>query len=147
MNVFPNRFMPAPYPVRQTEQGPIIPEPSDVRPNDKFMSLWQRLATTERCTPAAAKKFIEVPYDLYCPTVDLKSRICSICSLYRLPMPQFVGIKSRAKEYRKNSRMKHQRIHLIQEDVEDVHHVDTLPDAAPIYRNIFDILSSPWQDL
>ena len=139
--------MPAPYPVRQTEQGPIIPEPSDVRPNDKFMSLWQRLATTERCTPAAAKKFIEVPYDLYCPTVDLKSRICSICSLY---LPSNAAVrrhKIACQGIQEKQQNETSEDPLDTEDVEDVHHVDTLPDAAPIYRNIFDILSSPWQDL
>lgn len=83
MEVFPGRFLQAPYPMRITGKGPLIPEPAHVQPTDKFMTLWQRLATT--LTPAAASAYeSQVPYDLYCPTVtkELDKRCCRSCKLY-----------------------------------------------------------------
>lgn len=83
LNVFPNRFLPAPFPVRLTSLGPKVPEPADVTSDDKFMSLWQRQAINLK--PKSAEAYIEVPYDMYCPSVQgqaLKSRICGSCQLY-----------------------------------------------------------------
>ena len=84
----------------------------------------------ERCTPAAAKKFIEVPYDLYCPTVDLKSRICSICSLYLPSNAAVPQHKIECQGIQEKQQNETSEDPLDTEDVEDVHHVDTLPDAA-----------------
>jgi hypothetical protein len=83
LNVFPNRFLPAPFPVRLTSLRPKVPEPGDVTSDDKFMSLWQRQAMNLK--PKSAEVYTKVPYDLYCPSVDakaLKSRICRSCQLY-----------------------------------------------------------------
>lgn len=60
LEVFPDRFLPAPFPIRTTSSGPDIPDPVDVKAGDKFLSLWQRLAI--KLKPASGKKYTgEIP--------------------------------------------------------------------------------------
>lgn len=61
MQVFPNRFFPAPFPVHKSTAGPLIPEPAEIKPSDKFLPLWQRLTVNSGLKSVAASKFSEVP--------------------------------------------------------------------------------------
>lgn len=80
--VLPDRFLPAPCPLRQTSSGIIVPRPADVKKSDRFLPLFQRLNLT---VPIKLEPgMISVPYDMYCPSLlsETKQRTCKICGLY-----------------------------------------------------------------
>ena len=81
-SVFPERFLPAPKPLRRTAQGPVVPEPKDVKAGDVFPDLWTTIST-KNLTKAA-----DMPYDKYCPSIqkDIKKRVCKGCSIYHPSM-------------------------------------------------------------
>ena len=81
VGIFPDRFLPAPVPVRQTHGGPSVPRVNDVKLTDKFPGLWRRLAINELIP---ASKYSPLPYDTYCPSVkvDVPRRTCNMCEVY-----------------------------------------------------------------
>ena len=148
LEAFPNRFLPAPFPVRTTSSGPYIPDPSDVKTGDKFMQLWQRLAI--KVKPASSKSYKgEMPYDSYCPSLtpkDIASRVCNSCQIY---MPSHAAIM----RHRNGGCSGTCQGKLT--DVEDETETECLETteshssssgSPAVYRNIFDIFKSPWED-
>uniref|UniRef100_A0A8C4PZQ8 C2H2-type domain-containing protein n=1 Tax=Eptatretus burgeri TaxID=7764 RepID=A0A8C4PZQ8_EPTBU len=81
--IIPTRFLPAPYPLQQSGNGVIVPEPEVADNCNLFASLSQRLAFTV-LEPSAALEHQEIPFDLYCPSVrsEVKSSMCRTCHIY-----------------------------------------------------------------
>ena len=75
--VFPQRFLPPPAVIRKNEDGPSVPDPSDVKSTDHFAGLWQRLALS-------AISPMDVAYDNFCPSLqkELPKRKCKHCNAY-----------------------------------------------------------------
>lgn len=83
----PNRFLPPPIPLVQSERGlvcPDYPTPTSDTRDYKFPSLFVNLALSSEILPMNAKSFKKNPYDLYCPSVQkiLSRRIYNKCSTY-----------------------------------------------------------------
>ncbi|KAK3925661.1 Transient receptor potential cation channel subfamily A member 1 [Frankliniella fusca] len=81
-NVLPDGFIPAPFPLRRTEKGLLVPEPTSHEETDEIPPLWLRQALNLR--PEADGFPSDLPYDLYCPSVksQLEGRSCKECGLY-----------------------------------------------------------------
>jgi len=73
-------FLPAPYRVKSTEHGIVIPPPESHN-EEKFAPLMFRLSFSMHPEWPPTK---EVPYDLYCPSVlqDVDKRTCDSCGVY-----------------------------------------------------------------
>ena len=103
----PNRFLPPPIPLRQTiKDGLLAPEnSSDVQEDEhKFPSLFvaQSMVWSD-ILPKSTRSFKQLPYDLYCPSVQsvLLERICKSCGLYfasKVLLKQHVKIHKTAKD-------------------------------------------------
>jgi hypothetical protein len=165
MKVFPDRFLPAPYPLRLTTKGPLVPDPSDVQLSDNFMTLWQRLGTT--LTPAAAAVYEpQVPYDLFCPTItkELDKRVCRSCKLY---LPSKASV-TRHRQHGGCSGVLKSAADTEQEEIvaeDGIDGLDSTPTAMQdqepqplpdsgrnsqqnaVFRNIFDTFNIPWEDM
>jgi len=82
-NVFPSRFIPAPAVYEFGTQGLKAVEPSDYIENPKqykFANLQDRLIMQKK--PASAlSKFLRLPFDLYCPSMQekLDDSVCRKC--------------------------------------------------------------------
>jgi len=161
MQVFPDRFLPAPLLVRITPKGPVVPETNDVRSTDKFISLWQRLATQLKSTSTSL--FAVIPYDLYCPTLqlkDIRSRICRSCSVYMpsaaavnrhrqqnacvMPEHGASEISAPTSDETKDYVPQHADDEAVSSGTGDMVNEN---EALPVFHNIFHILKSPWEDL
>ena len=83
-SVFPDRFLPAPIPLRRTAHGPVVPEPKEIKKGDIFADLW----TTISLQNLIKEDNQHIPYDKYCPSVykDLKKRVCKGCNIYHPSM-------------------------------------------------------------
>ena len=88
-NIFPDRFLPAPVPVRQNPGGPTVPEVKDVQPTGRFPNLWKRIAIK---TLIPATEFDPLLYDMYCLSVkfEIKKRVCKKCGMY---YPSIAAVK------------------------------------------------------
>ena len=85
LGVFPDCFMPFPGIYEYKSNGPVAVEPSVYVNNSKkfeFVQLTKRLLLKE--TPMAGKEYDEVPFDLYCPSMQekLTKGICKLCKRY-----------------------------------------------------------------
>ena len=81
--VIPERFLPAPVPVRHTELGPQIPKVQDVKKTDRFAGLFKGLALKNLIREIGFKK--PIPYDTYCPSIkpqEVNKRVCKDCNIY-----------------------------------------------------------------
>ncbi|XP_042896686.1 uncharacterized protein [Parasteatoda tepidariorum] len=84
LKLVPNRFLSAPVPIAQTDDGLDINQPRGTFPS-LFLSQ-----TLEPIVKAAVKQKIglnsitEIPYDAACPSVegDIKRKICPTCGIY-----------------------------------------------------------------
>ena len=85
MNVFRDRFFPTPAVYKYKSNGQVAVEPSIYVKNPKkvgFVRLTKRLLLKK--IPFAATKYDEVPFDLYCPSMQekLSKGICKISNRY-----------------------------------------------------------------
>lgn len=107
-NVVPLRFLPPPIPLQQTiAEGLQSPDRSS-SPNHgehiKFPPLFVALSINwADLLPKSTRSFKELPYDLYCPSVQcvLLERICEECDLYfasKVLLKQHAVIHKKAKE-------------------------------------------------
>jgi len=64
--------------MRASRNGPLLPEPNDIRTTVKFMQLWQRLATSLKSTSTSL--FVLAVIHMTC-TVQLHSHICWSCNM------------------------------------------------------------------
>ena len=148
LDVVPTRFLSAPFPLKQTRKGVIVPEPKDhIALNDKktpFANLGTRLSM--KMSPKAARSLSEVSYDLFCPKVHMKmkDRSCPECGIY-FPTKKAVG--------------KHKKVHnpggihvprpvlTDSESEEEMQmEVSRTTDQIPIITNIFQYMECPWED-
>jgi hypothetical protein len=80
----PSRFIPPPIPLIQTSDGLKAPERT-YKENHVFPSLFvSKMLQIEEILPWSTKAFKELPYDLYCLSIQsvLLERICKKCNLY-----------------------------------------------------------------
>ena len=83
-DIIADRFIPPPIPICQTNEGLKAPEVSDIN-SHRFPSLFfNQSVKVENILPRSAKAFKILPYDIYCPSIQLLmfERICKICHLY-----------------------------------------------------------------
>lgn len=96
--VLKNGFLPPPYAIKQTSTGPTISKP-DAKGQDNFASLLLRNYLDLQIED---KRFISIPYDYYCPSVqkDLLGRTCEICGIYFVSKK---GVKTHKSEIHKKA--------------------------------------------
>ncbi|XP_072036005.1 uncharacterized protein [Amphiura filiformis] len=82
--ILSERFVPPPIPFMQGDNGPEAPEPNQLG-SAQYGSLAMRIAMSS-VLPCAVQKFRIIPYDFYCPSlqVQLSQRICRWCGLYHV---------------------------------------------------------------
>lgn len=86
--IVPQRFLPPPLPLLQTTNGltcPNFPISDPENQSYSFPSVFLNLSMNHQALlPKSAKIFKEIPYDLYCPSVQnqMEKRICKKCNLY-----------------------------------------------------------------
>jgi hypothetical protein len=84
-SLIPDRFLPPPIPITQTMDGLKVPDRSDFEKHRFPLSLSTRSFKLDELLPKSTNVFKgELPYDLYCPTVqsELINRRCKQCNLY-----------------------------------------------------------------
>lgn len=87
-SILPQRFLPPPFPVVQTGEGLKTPDRSgsiNQQEQHLFPSLFTALSLSlEAVLPRSVRSLKELPYDLYCPSVQsvLTERTCKICGKY-----------------------------------------------------------------
>ena len=143
IQVFPDRFLPAPAVYQYGIQGLQAVEPSECFANPKisqFSPLHQRLRSVK--LPQEAAKYVKAPYDLYCPSMakKLTEGICKKCHSY---WPSAAAMKRHRKCHSPASL---EEIESDDQNVEDDVKQDTLdtkcPEQMPIF-NIFELLENP----
>lgn len=83
-DIMSNQFLPAPIPIRQTDDGLKAPGPS-MTDTGSYPSLFVRSTINiGKMLPKSLHAYKELPYDLYCPSAQkvLQSRICKTCGVY-----------------------------------------------------------------
>jgi len=92
--IMPQRFLPPPLPLLQSANGLTCPDfpmkEHQLKPS--FTSVFlTRSMDQQALLPKSAKLFKEVPYDLYCPSVQgiLHKRICKQCGLYHSSITRY----------------------------------------------------------
>ena len=81
IQLFPYRFLPAPVPLRQLYEGPVVPKVNDAKSSDRFPGHWERIAV-DSLVPET--KYDDLPYDNYCPSVktEVNRKVCKKCHIY-----------------------------------------------------------------
>ena len=170
--LFPSRFLPAPYPIKQTKKGMKVPEPEEItNPQDaSFATLSQRM-TLEKLAPNSAKNPLfknEVPYDLFCPKVsnEITRRVCKTCGIY---FPSAAAMKRHAsslkgRHHERNDQASTDEIDLSTSenvknaqastdeiDLSTSENVKNDPEAdtseLPVYTDVSQFLVSPWTEI
>lgn len=79
LTLFPERFLPPPIPVVQTEDGLVISTDKG-----KYLPLFENILLLPKIKPPNFNNFKKIPYDIMCPSInkDLPRRICKKCGLY-----------------------------------------------------------------
>ena len=85
-NIVQERFLLPPLPLVQTSEGLRVPERSgDMASHTNFPSLFlAQSLKIDHLIPRSANKYKQIPYDLYCPSVQssLNDRVCKTCNQY-----------------------------------------------------------------
>ena len=83
IRIFPYRFLPAPVPLRQLYEGPVVPKVNDAKSYDRFPGLWERIAVHNLVSET---NYDVLPYDNYCPSVKTEAnrKVCKKCHIYHL---------------------------------------------------------------
>ena len=144
-SVFKSRFIPYPAVYEFCATGLKAVEPHIVFANPKqhsYSPLKTRLI--QELSPAEASKYNVTPFDLYCPSMEgkLKKGICAQCHSY---WPSQAAMKRHMKCHSKQAQ---QRLLATSEDsdsdVIEENDENESDENMPVYRNIFDILQSPF---
>ena len=69
LKIFPDRFLPAPVPVRQDLGGPIVPSANQSKPSDRFPDLWKRNSINQLIPQ---NRYKNIPHNMCCPSVKSK---------------------------------------------------------------------------
>ena len=142
--VFPFRFVPLPAVYQYSPTGLQAVEPRIVFANPRqhsYAPLKERLL--QQLLPREASKYDASPFDLYCPSMvdKLRKGICPQCKSY---WPSQAAMKRHSRCHSK------QRQQVIPDDsdgdVAEVVTVNVNDDIMPVYRNIFEILQSPFAE-
>lgn len=83
-DVMPTQFLSAPIRIKQTDDGLKAVSPS-LFDSGSYVSLFlQNSINIAKMLPKSLPTYKELPYDLYCPSVQkvLQSRICKTCGIY-----------------------------------------------------------------
>ena len=153
LSVFPDRFPPYPAVHKYGIAGVEAVEPQEYFRNPKlaFSSLSQRALT--KVQPIAAKSFIDVPFDIYCPSMEKKldKGICPICASY---WPSQAAMNRHRKCHLANSDEVNEADSSTDEmsDYSDIDEVDEgslldVPEEMPVYENIFEKMQGPFIDI
>lgn len=153
-HVLPNGFLPTPFPILQGPNGLTIPKPNE-HDGKRFASflLQQSLALTP-----SDDRFHELPYDLYCPSLQLKpelllDRTCKECGLYFCSKKAVAAHKTSLHKKKKKtgdrvSEEENERAE--SEDMEDLdtHDLEThsQQDEAPAFVSVEKSNENPWVD-
>lgn len=83
LQIIPQRFLPPPLPLLQTEDGLKAAEPGS-KGDGKFVSVFLTQTLSSRVHPRSVSAYKLLPYDAYCPSVQpvINRRICKKCGLY-----------------------------------------------------------------
>ena len=161
MDFFPDRFIPIPAVYEYKSNGQVAVEPSIYVKNPKkfeFVCLTKRLLLKK--IPFAATKYDEVPFDLYCPSMQekLSKGICKICNRY---WPSAAAMIRHKKCHRNVNELEAESVEESgresEVDEESSHELsceEAMPEESssnendgeimPVFRNIFDVLASPF---
>lgn len=82
--LIPDRFLPPPVPLLQTDDGLRAPDIGHIVEQARFPSVFLLRNLDSSFLPRSATNFKILPYDTYCPSVQtvLIRRICKKCGLY-----------------------------------------------------------------
>ena len=86
MRVFPERFIPMPAAYKYGRCGMMAVEPAELAKNPKahtYATLQQRILY-KQLLPESARKYKDLPFDLYCPSMESKLAecLCKKCGQY-----------------------------------------------------------------
>lgn len=82
---FPDRFLPPPLAIDQSDEGLIISE------KGKFASLFVSEKLKSTIAVDKFNSFKKIPYDIMCPSIqkEIKRKVCSKCSTYIVSIGKF----------------------------------------------------------
>ena len=154
MQVFPNRFIPAPVIYQFGEHGKEAVEPSEYfksveESTYKFASLQDKLILN--LLPKEADKFSKPPpFDLYCPSVqkNLEKCICETCGHYwpSQAAKKRHSIIHRNSEENENSKNVFESVEdeFMEENKEESLDISE-SGAMPVIENLSEFVASPWE--
>ena len=160
MDVFPNRFIPIPAVYEYKSNGQVAVASIYLKNPKKFefVRLTKRLLMQK--IPFAATKYDEVPFDLYCPSMQekLSKGICKICNRY---WPSAAAMIRHKKCHRNVNELEAEseeesgrESEVDEESSHELSYEEAMPEESssiendgeimPVFRNIFDVLASPF---